>query len=202
MRFERVSQPTAEPLTAADIQAWIPGIDATFAGAILSLARDFLEQELHRILAPSGWKVYFDRHEVMQVLRMPITPLISLTSLTARTSDGTTQVITPGSSTAYGSVIILSKATYDSIMQLDLADYDALAVEVQAGHGHASTSACPNVILLSLRELCAYWWQHRGEGFSLLRMVEQDVGAGGGTIATPPVPIWILKRLANQYHRV
>lgn len=201
MRHERLTQPSAEPLSLTELQLWIPGADAGWLTDMVPLARDFLEQELQRLIAPSSWAVWLDRSELAATVRLPLFPLASLTSLTAYSRGGTSSTIPTTGCAVWGDILDLSDAALDAIAAADPRDHDALRVEVVAGHGHAATTPCPPAILLGLRELIAYWHQHRGEGFSLIRGVAQDVGAGGGYTVSPPVPRWVLQRLANFYHR-
>lgn len=202
MRFERLTQPTTEPLSATEAQLWIPGADSSWLTAAIPLVRDWLEQELQRPLAPSDWRCWYDRSEIEgRALHLPIAPAAALVSLTAYDVDGTATALSTTGCTVWGSTLSLSEATYNQLTALDLRATDALAVVVTAGHGHAQTTPAPSAILIGMREALAYWHMHRGEGFSLIRSVPQDVGAGGGYTTSPPVPQWILRRLVGYYHR-
>jgi hypothetical protein len=162
---------------------------------------EWLELELGRSLAPASWIVWLDRSELAQYMRLPITPLIAVQSATAYLSDSTPQSITVGGMSVSGPHLYIPDATWASLSGLSLREIRALQLVVSAGHGHAATTPVPQAIQLAMRELIAYWHQHRGEGYSLLRSVPQDVGTGGGYQTSPPVPQWVLRRLANYYHR-
>ena len=201
MRFERITQPASEPLSVAEAQLWIPGAEANWLTAAIPIIREWLELELSRILAESQWNIWLDMAEIAKYPPTPIVPLIQLDSIIAFGDDGSEYRISTTGSWARGMTIKIGDEGLAQLSGLSLRPTDSVALVVRAGHGHAATSPIPLPILLGFREALAYWNINRGEGFALLRAVPQDVGTGGGVQMAPPVPKWILSRLANFYHR-
>jgi uncharacterized phiE125 gp8 family phage protein len=192
----RVSQPTSEPITIADAKLWLPGADDAWLSAMIPMVREVVELWTSRVLAPSTWKVAFDADETAKVMRLPIRPVSAITSCEIYTPDGTQVSLSPVPQHRIASEYVLHWAHVEDITTHDLDSENALVLTVTAGY--ASPAEIPSLLRIAMREILAYWYQNRGEGFSLTGAV-REAGVGSATVP-PPVPIWVRQRLADMVH--
>lgn len=91
LRFKITTQPTIEPLTAAEAMAHCRETDTTLESKFESLitsAREYAETVTGRALAVKTVTAVCDFFPASGVIELPIVPIVTLTSLTYKNEDG------------------------------------------------------------------------------------------------------------------
>lgn len=168
MKFAGLSintPPAAEPVTAAEAITHLREPDSaasTYITTLITVARQKLENELGRALINQTWDMALDGFpEDGCPIILPVAPLSSVSSITYKDTDGTTQtwsssnyivdtVSDPGRiGLAYG---VTYPLTYDEIK--------AVTVRFVAGYGTGGSSV-PEVLKHALLLYLAYLYENR-----------------------------------------
>jgi uncharacterized phiE125 gp8 family phage protein len=191
----RVSQPSFEPVTAGEILDWVvaPDADSAMLTTIVADARDELELELGRATVNSTWKLTLDAADLYMPngddrteVYLPVVPVVSVSSVVTYNTANTSATF----STASYAVIVGEAGrvvlNYDCEWPDDLREVACVDINFTAGYGtttSAVTTAMPRALKTGIRELAAYYWKNRGEGYILARALDP---ASGGDIRYAP----------------
>jgi len=144
MRLALSTAPAADAITIAEAREWlnfVPGTveDDTVLELLIDEVYDYLEHRLNRKICTQTWKIYLDECEVLSDIRLPLVPLVSVSStgIKATDSDGVQTTVT---STNYQVIagenprIVL---TEDGEWPTDLRDYECLEITAIVGYNGA-----------------------------------------------------------------
>jgi len=142
MRLALSTAPAADAITIAEAREWlnfVPGAveDDTVLELLIDEVYDYLEHRLNRKICTQTWKIYLDECEVLSEIRMPLVPLVSVSSISATDSSGVKTTVT---STNYQVIagenprIVL---TEDGEWPTDLRDYECFEITTIVGYNGA-----------------------------------------------------------------
>jgi len=168
MRFELSTAPAIEPCTTADLVAHcqlgeLPDDQVGKARAILSAARQWVENALHRQLITATWDLHLDTLPAEIEINDKL-PISAISSITYTDSDGDAQTL---SSSLYQSDTASSNrparimpAYGQSWPALRSGIYNAATVTFTAGYG-ATRESVPLGIRHAILMLAADWYENR-----------------------------------------
>jgi len=142
MRLALSTAPAADAITIAEAREWlnfVPGTveDDTVLELLIDEVYDYLEHRLNRKICTQTWKIYLDECEVLSEIRMPLVPLVSVSSISATDSSAVKTTVT---STNYQVIagenprIVL---TEDGEWPTDLRDYECFEITTIVGYNGA-----------------------------------------------------------------
>ena len=137
----------------------IPDDDALIASLILA-AREWVEGQTHRALLTQTWDCKYDEWTMEDgnyVLRLPLAPLQSVTSVTYIDGDGVSQTL---SSTLYQ---VVASTEHPRVVQAYGATWPTLrgqpeSVTVRGVFGYTQA---PQTLRLAIKLLVGHWYDHR-----------------------------------------
>lgn len=148
----------------------------------LSGARRLLEGKYRVLMRQRSVSVVFDAAPCARVLRLPVGPLVSVTSFTCYKVDDAAHTLVEGTDfeidtlSLPGRVLLKQGVSWPS----NLREANALVLVVVAGW---TSQTLPEVIVPALQQTAAFLFEHRGEG--------------GAEFALPP----IVDELMADYYR-
>lgn len=155
--------PAAEPIALAEAKAWLKldGEDEdALVGTLMAAARLHVEGATGRALIAQSWRLVLDAWPDTGVVRLPVTPLLSLTSITAYDSDGVDHEVSLDGIDA-GRAELLLPADIDAPA---LRERNGIAIDYVAGYGEAGADV-PEALRQALLLVMAFWFEHRDTVF-------------------------------------
>lgn len=158
------TQPTAEPVTLAEVKARLrlttTDDDATIAQHITA-AREYAEKITRRSLAKKGYAAYFERFPAPGCpLRVPAPPLLTVDSIKYLDSSLTLQTWDPAEyyvADKQVPALIIPKPTF--VYPCPALVPQAVEVHFHAGYD-ASGQAIPEVLRLAIMQLAGHYYDH------------------------------------------
>ncbi len=157
-----VTAPSGEPVEVAEVKAHARveiTDDDTYLGGLITAARQWVERATGRALVTQTWRLSlceFPRWEI----RLPKSPLASVSSITYVDAAGTTQTL---SSAAYevdtGVEPGLVQPVFDEVWPYSREQANSVRITFVAGYG--SPVAVPEPIKLAIRYLVSHWYENR-----------------------------------------
>ena len=157
--------PATEPVSLAEAKAWLKldGDDEdALVGTLIAAARLHVESATGRALIAQSWRLVLDAWPEDRVVRLPVSPLISLTSITAYDGDGDAHAVSLDGIDA-GRAGLLLPASIDAPV---LREHGGIAIDYVAGYGEEA-EAVPVALKQALQLLMAYWFEHRDTVFGI-----------------------------------
>jgi uncharacterized phiE125 gp8 family phage protein len=156
--------PAAEPVTLAAAKAWLKldGDDEdALVTALVAAARLHVESVTGRALLAQSWRLMLSRWPDDFIIRMPVSPVLSLTSITAIDADGgETELDLDGID--IGRAELLLPADF---ARPTLRHHNGIAIDYVAGYG-AEAEDVPESLRQALLLLVVYWFEHRDTVFT------------------------------------
>lgn len=173
MALSLVTAPTAEPVSVpeAKVAARIDiDTDDDYIAALLIAARQHLDGPdgwLGRALMLSTWDLKLDAFP--SVLRLPLAPVASVTSITYLDTAGVSQTL---SSALYVTDLVTEPARltplFGGVWPSTYRQVNAVTVRFVAGYYHlvaavvtGSPADVPEPIRMAIKALVAHWYEHR-----------------------------------------
>ncbi len=174
----RLTPPIQEPVSLSEQKDWLK-IDGNAEDAVLTsliaAARAHVELATRRCLMAQTWRVVLDHWPMSGVVRLPISPVMSVDKISVVGQSGETILAT--------SLYALVDAQIDPTLvpalrppSPDLPD-GRIQIDVVCGYG-ANPSDVPDALRLAIKQLVADWYVHRGDG-------DQNPGADISTLILP-----------------
>lgn len=142
MALTLVTGPAVEPVSVSEAKSHLRvdiSDDDTLIGTLITVARTHVEQHLRRALVTQVWDLVLDCFPGA-VLRLPLPPLASVTSITYTDVDGNGGTVSAGDylvdvDEEPGRVVLKSAATWPAVVLREAA---GVRVRFSAGYGAAA----------------------------------------------------------------
>ena len=99
MALKLITAPATEPVTSTEAKSHLrvdTTADDTLIGTLITAARQHVEAHLRRALITQTWELVTDAFPVGDVLRLPLPPLVSVTSIKYTDEDGAESTFSSG----------------------------------------------------------------------------------------------------------
>jgi uncharacterized phiE125 gp8 family phage protein len=157
-----ITAPLTEPISTADAKTHlrVTGEDSYIEG-LVKAARQQVELYLSRALINQTWDIYFTN--LSNVLRLPYSPVSSVTSVKYRDLDGVLQVLDSNlyyvvTSTDPAEIVRKYSVTYP---ETEYGRPDPVVVRQVCGYG-ATGASVPSPIIHGMKLLITDMYEHRG----------------------------------------
>jgi uncharacterized phiE125 gp8 family phage protein len=156
-----ITPPAVEPVSLDDARAHLridgSDDDALISSAIVS-ARAHVEALTRRALVEQGWRVYLDAWPRRRIIRVPVTPLISVDAITVYDGSGDPTTLT----TEYYDVdVATGRILMAAGVPLPTRHLNGIEIDITAGYGATSIDV-PTPLRRAVLMLVAHWYEHRG----------------------------------------
>ncbi|MEQ1902394.1 MAG: head-tail connector protein [Devosia sp.] len=165
MTSNLLAGPAEEPLALAEAKAWLrlDGDDEdALVATLVAAARLHVESTSRRALIAQSWRLVLDRWPESRIVRLPVSPLLEVTSITAYDPDGVASDVSLEDITE-GIAELILPATLTTPM---LREHNGIAIDYVAGYAEAAAGV-PDAVKQALKLLIAYWFEHRDTVFSI-----------------------------------
>lgn len=175
LTLTRTVDATVEPLAVGEVKAHLRIDDNAsddYLTALISAARQHVEEKLGRALITQTWRLVLDRFPCAETdpetgfwrdgrITLPRPRLISVSSITYVDTDGATQTLDPTlyQVDSYSDPGRISPA-FDEDWPLTREQMNAVTITYTAGYG-ASASYLPTSILHAMKLLIGHWYENR-----------------------------------------
>jgi len=152
--------PAQEPVTLAEAKAFLRLDDSAEDGLVSTLitaARLHVEGITGRALMAQDWRVVLDAWPPDRSVRLPVTPLMSVTKITAYDGEGIGHEIPVAQFWPENGRLLLPLNVAGMPV---LRERQGIEVDYRAGFGEA-TSDVPADLRQALLALVGYWFEHR-----------------------------------------
>ena len=164
MALKLITAPATEPVTSTEAKSHLrvdTTADDTLIGTLITAARQHVEAHLRRALITQTWELVTDAFPVGDVLRLPLPPLVSVTSIKYTDEDGAESTLSSGlyvvdTDSTKGRVVLKNGETWPSVT---LAAANGVRVRYVAGYGEAS--AVPRPIRQAILLLIGTMYENR-----------------------------------------
>jgi uncharacterized phiE125 gp8 family phage protein len=160
-----VSGPAVEPITLADMKAYLRVEDDDSAqddliSGLIKAARLTVEAASRRILIEQSWRVVLDRWPRDGTVLLPLSPLIAVDAVRITDASGATTELPDDAFEADAMSepprIIVEDAPEPGKSR------NGISIALRAGYG-ATPEAVPATLKLAIRILVAHWFENRGD---------------------------------------
>lgn len=161
MTLVRTSGPDAEPVTVAELKAYLrlahDSEDALLAGLIRA-AREDAERATGLALIDQEWRLVLDRWPERGTVFLMRHPVRELVSVTAYDRNGDAAVLSPG----FYDVDTVSRPARVVLKQAlpDVREINGVDIEFAAGFGEAGPDV-PATLCRAITVLAAHWYEFR-----------------------------------------
>lgn len=140
MQLTLETAPVTDAVTLAEARQWLnftAGIteDDEVLRRLIDESYDFLENRTNRKMLGQTWTLTLDEHEVSSVMRLPLVPLVSVSSIVTTDDDGTETTVASTNYQVRGGENPRIVLTDDGEWPTDMRDYDAMAITCVCGYG-------------------------------------------------------------------
>ncbi len=164
MALKLITAPATEPVTSTEAKSHLrvdTTADDTLIGTLITAARQHVEAHLRRALITQTWELVTDAFPVGDILRLPLPPLVSVTSIKYTDEDGAESTLSSGlyvvdTDSTKGRVVLKNGETWPSVT---LAAANGVRVRYVAGYGEAS--AVPRPIRQAILLLIGTMYENR-----------------------------------------
>lgn len=185
MALKLIAAPATEPVTRTEAKSHLrvdTTAEDTLIDALITVARQHIEHELRRALVTQTWELVLDRWPAGGVLRLPLPPLASVTSIKYTDDDGAESTLSSGAylvdtESLPGRVVLKNGQSWPAVT---LAEANGVRVRFVAGYGGAA--AVPETIKAAMKLLIGTLYENR----------ESVLVAQGVTVAEVPFGVQAL----------
>lgn len=140
MQLTLATAPVTDPVSLSEVRRWLnltPGIVAEDAliEDLIAEAYDYLETETNRKMLGQTWELTLDESEVSSVIRLPLVPLVSVSSIVTTDDDGDETTVAATNYQVRGGENPRIVLTDDGEWPTDMRDYDSMAITCVCGYG-------------------------------------------------------------------
>lgn len=140
MQLTLATAPVTDAVTLAEARQWLnftAGIteDDDILRVLIDEAYDFLENRTNRKMLGQTWTLTLDESEVSSVIRLPLVPLVSVSSIVTTDDDGDTTTVAATNYQVRGGENPRIVLTDDGEWPTDMRDYDSMAITCVCGYG-------------------------------------------------------------------
>jgi uncharacterized phiE125 gp8 family phage protein len=159
-----LTPPTTEPVTLAEAKAFLrvdtPDEDQMIL-SFLAAARLMVEAHAGRVLISQTWRLVLDRWPVDGTLRLPLSPLISISAARVYDANGIAQAVSVGALLAQ---VASDPANIQIVLPVPQPGRvsGGIEIDVVVGYG-ASAAQVPESLKQAVLRLAARWFEHRGD---------------------------------------
>lgn len=160
-----ITPPTVEPITTAELKAHCridSSAEDTYLDTLIVSARKSVELITGRALINQTWDLTMDLEPATAVLRMPLPPLSSVTSVKYYDQDDTENLYAASNyrvdTSDYQGGRIALKETH--VWPSSLRYTSGIVIRFVAGYGTAGTSV-PESLRHAVKLLAAHWYENR-----------------------------------------
>lgn len=165
MQLINTMPPAIEPLSLSDAKLHCridTTYDDTLITALITKARQFVEQYIISSLITQNWTVTYDYRDVAwygyrSYIRLPMKPIQSITTITTYDDTDTGTVFNSSNYRLSGDRIVLNNGCF---WPQGLRLFDCVQVDFVAGYG-SSASNVPASIIQAMELLIAQWYENR-----------------------------------------
>lgn len=159
-----IAGPASEPISLAEAKAYLRIDDAAedgLIGTLISAARMHVESLTGKALLEQSWRVVLDAWPKDRMVKLPVAPLVSLTSVTAFDEQDDAVAVPvaqflPESGTAPARLLLPATIAGMPVLRERLG----IEIDYVAGFG-ASADEVPADLRHALLALVAHWHEHR-----------------------------------------
>lgn len=161
----RLTDPAVEPVTLDEMKAHLrlttADEDETLEGFVKA-ARLHVEQSTRRALIQQQWRIYLDGWPVSRIVKLPVSPVISVDEVTVFDPDGNPSALS-------GEDYRLDRSARPERLRIRLgaglpaSQMTAAEVDFTAGYG-LLPEAVPQDCRQAIRLLAAHWFERREAG--------------------------------------
>lgn len=163
MALDIVTPPAAEPLTAEEAKAWLRldgGAEDALVAALIAAARGAVEAACGRLLLARNFRWRLDAWPRGSALRLPVSPVIAVTSVTVITEQGATDV--PAADWMLATASDPPRLVFLRPPPVPAPPADGIAIAGRAGLAE-TPGALPEPLRHALRMTLAALWENRGD---------------------------------------
>lgn len=163
MTLTRITEPSAEPVTLAEVKQHLRlshDSEDALVSSLMKAAREEVEQATGLALISQQWRLYLDCWPVSQIILLQRTPVLSLDSVTVFDEAGVP-------STLALSGLVLDRASRPARIAMPDGltqpgrDINGIEVDFTAGFG-ATGVEVPDGLKRAIMLLAAHWYEYRG----------------------------------------
>ncbi len=159
-----ISGPALEPVTLSEAKAHLR-VDLTdedtLISSLIAAARIHVEAYVHRILITQTWAIYLDKWPSGQPLRLPISPVQSVSAINIYAEDNTF-VTTDATNYVVDAVSVPPRILWRGPGSTPRPGRQLNGIEIIVTAGYGATSAqVPQPIRQAILMLIAQWFEHR-----------------------------------------
>jgi uncharacterized phiE125 gp8 family phage protein len=159
-----ITPPATEPVTLAEAKTFLRVDTSDEDQLILSFlaaARLMVEAQARRVLISQTWRLVLDRWPVDGVLRLPLSPLISVGMARVFDANGMPQMVNPAALVAQlGS----DPPNLQVMLPVPQPGRVSCGIEIDVIAGYGATSAqVPESLRQAVLRLAARWFENRGD---------------------------------------
>ncbi len=159
-----LSAPAIEPIDLAQAKEYLRidnNYEDDFINSLIVAARIHVESTISRALISQSWRVVRDDWPKDRIIKLPISPLISLSAITIYDDEGNANSLSlaqflPQTKSAQARIFLPN--IIDGLGQM--RQRAAIEIDYVAGYGENSEDV-PNDIKQAILILIAYWFEHR-----------------------------------------
>lgn len=139
MRLALSTAPITDPVALAEVRDWlnfVQGVveDDDTLELLVDEVYDHLEHRTNRKILTQTWKLYLDEGEVTESIRVPLVPLVSVSSISATDSDGVASTVAASNYQVIPGENPRIVLTEDGEWPTDLRDYECLEITAVCGY--------------------------------------------------------------------
>jgi uncharacterized phiE125 gp8 family phage protein len=172
--YKVTTGPSSEPLTLSEVKAFLK-VDGSDEDGLITLliqaARESVEKYCTLALLPQTITEYFGKFE-QYGLRLSISPLISVTSVTYTAVGSTTQTLSTdiyGTDTAWTPPLIYRKYNQD----FPTIEPGPKSITVTYQAGYANAASVPATLKQAMLLMIADWYDNRQDGVKTMPTASQ-----------------------------
>ena len=139
MQLTLVTAPTTDAVALSEVRQWLnftAGIndDDDVLEVLIDEIHDYLENQTNRKILTQTWKVTLDADEVGATIRLPLVPVVSVSSIVTTDDDGDDTTVTSTNYQLRAGENPRITLTQDGEWPTDMRDYDSMAITCVCGY--------------------------------------------------------------------
>ena len=157
--------PAQEPVTLADMKAWLrmDGIDEDgLINALIYSARLSIETITAKALITQTWRVVLDQWPMVPIVDVPLAPLQRLAAARVYNTDGSTTALTVSDFYVETSAKQQPRLALLKRQPPPMVPISGIELDIVTGYGDDGTSV-PEPLKLAVKMLVAFWFENRGD---------------------------------------
>jgi len=159
-----LSGPVLEPVTLAQAKQFIrvsDNAEDSFITTLITAARLHVEGTTGRALIAQSWRVICDAWPRDRLVSLPVSPMISLTAITAYDENGAPATLAlaqfqPETSTSPARIFLPSPVSGAPVLR----EHSGIEIDYVAGYGSAASDV-PADLTQAVLSLVGYWFENR-----------------------------------------